>query len=228
MDSASLTSARFVRQLPETSFHIMLFRSLLISFLLACFAQAARAQRPTATFIGGSVVRLELDGLRLFADAPGAASTVKMGEDDIALFVTKPTVVPSGGRAFLPSMTGPPLDQCTERLGEKTGIYVNPRPTPFGEVPHNSYLVLWNGRRIYFTGNTVDVKDLTQARDLDVAFVTPALLKAVEQANLTIDANMVVIYHIDKEAFDGTEFTVPCERCKTVLPAPGEVIQLFR
>jgi hypothetical protein len=205
-----------------------MFRNTLPILALALFTTGACAQRPTATFIGRGLVQLDLDGVRVFADAPMDAAGAGIGMDDVALYVTEPSVPPVGGRTFMPSMTGELLDRRTERLGEKTGIYVNPRSTALGDTPHYSYLVQWNGRRIYFSGDTQDITDLVAASDLDVAFVTPALLLAVEQAKRSINAKMVVIYHIDKEAFDGTEFSVPCERCKTVLPAPGEVIQLFR
>ncbi len=204
-----------------------MFRSSLpiIAVILSC--TAAHAQRPTATLINNNLVRLDLDGFKLYADAPDEASARAIGVDDIVLYATEPASPVPGGRTFMPSMEGELLERRTERLGEKTAIYVHTTTTPYMDAPHSSYLVQWNDRRIWFSGLTEDPTALLAATDLDLAFVNPALIKAVEKAGRTISARTVIVYHLP-EGEGGGEMSVPCDRCKVLLPVPGEVIQLFR
>lgn len=204
-----------------------MFRSSLpiIAVILSC--AAVSAQRPTATLINGGLVRLELDGFKLYADAPDETSAKAIAVDDIVLYATEPASPVPGGRTFMPSMEGELLERRTERLGEKTAIYVHPTSTPYQDSPHSSYLVQWNGRRIWFSGLTEDPAALLAATDIDLAFVNPALVKAIEKAGRSISARTVVVYHLP-DGEGGGEMSVPCERCKVVLPIPGEVIQLLR
>ncbi|MBL7985813.1 MAG: hypothetical protein JNM91_12480 [Flavobacteriales bacterium] len=196
------------------------------SLVLALFlVLGLKAQRPTATFISESLVRLDLDGIRVFADAPTDPVAAGIGVDDVVLFATEPASPPAGGRTFMPSMTGELLERRTERLGEKTAIYVHPVVTPIGEAPHYSYLVQWNGRRIYFTGETTDTKELLALTDLDLVFATPAIVAEVAKVGKEIGGRMVVIYHNTGKL---EEVSVPCYRCKVMAPAVGETIQLFR
>ena len=205
----------------------MMFRSFLTGFVF-CTGLVAVAQRPTATMVSSGLIRLDLDGFRVFADAPTDRDVASFGVDDVVLFASKPTGPPTGGRTFMPSMTGEVLDRRTERLGEKTGIYVHPLATPLGETPHYSYLVQWNGRRMYFSGETTDTKDLLAATDLDIAFVSPGIMAAVEKAGRVIEAKTVVVYHATNEEQQSRNMSVPCDHCKVLLPMPGEAIQLFR
>lgn len=200
-----------------------MFRSFLHGAVF-CLALPALAQRPTATMVSPGLIRLDLDGFHVFADAPTEKDMAAIGIDDVVLFATEPATPPVGGRTFMPSMTGEVLDRRTERLGEKTAIYVHPVSTPAGSAEHYSYLVQWNDRRIWFTGETIDTKDLLAATDLDLAFVTPAIVAEVKKAGKEIGARTVVLYRTS----DQQEVNVPCYRCKVVQPVPGETIQLFR
>ncbi len=224
MVDASLSPCAFVRIFRAVTFNSMMFRSWVLGVLFSLVA-AVSAQRPTATLLSSGLVRLDLDGFRVFADGPIASDMAAMGVDDVVLFATEPTSPPAGGRTFMPSMTGELLERRTERLGEKTAIYVHPVVTPLGEATHYSYLVQWNGRRIYFTGETTDTKELLALTDLDLVFATPAIVAEVVKAGKEIGGRMVVIYHNTAKL---EELSVPCYHCKVIVPAEGETIQLFR
>jgi L-ascorbate metabolism protein UlaG (beta-lactamase superfamily) len=71
--------------------------------------------------------------------------------------------------------------------------------TPHAGIGHYSYVVLWHGRRLYFSGDTESAAHLTALRDLDVAFVSPWLHRAVLKAGGRVDARRVVIYHHQPE-----------------------------
>jgi hypothetical protein len=75
------------------------------------------------------------------------------------------------------------------------GITVKAYRTPHGDSQHYSYLVLWHGVKLYFTGDTDDVTELDRQAHLDVAFVTPWQLKAMKEHGKRIPAEGVVIYH---------------------------------
>ncbi len=209
------------------TFNTMMFRNP-SAVLLFALAASVFAQRPTATMVSSGLFRLDLDGFRVFADSPAEKDYTAIGVDDVVLFSTEPANPPIGGRTFMPSMSGELLDRRTERLGEKTAIYLNARSTPMGEIPHYAYLVQWNGRRIYFAGETSDPTDLLDVREVDLAFVSPTLLAAVEKAGRTIEARTVIVYRTTNAEQQSTNMSVPCDRCKVVLPVPGETIQLFR
>ena len=84
-----------------------------------------------------------------------------------------------------------------------------------GEVEHQSYLVEWAGRLLYFVGDTEDPTALLAQRNLDVAFVTSWLWKTTRTRGGRIDARRVVIYHHEAgEKVPGC--TEPCS-----VPAQG-------
>jgi L-ascorbate metabolism protein UlaG (beta-lactamase superfamily) len=99
------------------------------------------------------------------------------------------------------------------------GLSIRPQATPHDGVEHYSYLVVWGGRRLYFTGDTDDTAALLGARGLDVAFVSPWLLKAVAGQGKKIDAAQVVVYH------HKTGEVVP-EIQGRLLPRQGDVLGL--
>jgi L-ascorbate metabolism protein UlaG (beta-lactamase superfamily) len=74
-------------------------------------------------------------------------------------------------------------------------VVVTPRATPHARLEHYSYLVEWSGLRLFFTGDTEDASELLRQRELDVAFVSPWLLRAVASAGRRIDARRIVVYH---------------------------------
>ena len=224
MVDASVTSCAFVRIFRTVTFNSMMFRSFSAGAFF-CAAIAISAQRPTATLVSPGLVRLDLDGFHVFGDEPTSADLATIGVDDVVLFASEPATPPPGGRTFMPSMEGELLERRTERLGEKTAIYVHPVSAPIGEVPHYSYLVQWNGRRIFFSGATTDIKDLLAATDLDLVFVSPAIVAEVKKAGKEIGARTVVIYRSPERIED---IDVPCYRCRVIQPATGETIQLFR
>lgn len=99
------------------------------------------------------------------------------------------------------------------------GIHILPITTPHQDVDHFSYLVTWHGVRMYFTGDTDAESYLLEARDLDVAFVTPWLLMSIQQQGGKIDAKQVIVYH-HKVHEDVVEFA------GRVLPAQGDSFEI--
>ena len=71
-------------------------------------------------------------------------------------------------------------------------------PTPHGQtekIEHFSYLVTWQGRKLYFSGDTESDDALLNMPGLDVAFVSPWVLFAAAKAGKRVDAKKIVVYH---------------------------------
>ena len=201
----------------------MMFRSWLPAAFFS-LVSVAHAQRPTATYVGGNVMMLDLDGQRVFVDGPGTGKFLPR-EGDIVLHATGAA---EGDRFFSPALAGELLERKSSMVGEATGVYVYPKVTPSAAGPHVSYLVQWNGRRMWFCGDTEDATELLATKDLDAVFLTPAVAAAVEKAGRSLDARYVLYYHTTNKEQQDNALSVPCDRCKVSLPWPGEVIQLFR
>jgi L-ascorbate metabolism protein UlaG (beta-lactamase superfamily) len=74
-------------------------------------------------------------------------------------------------------------------------IEIEPIATPHADVGHYSYIVTWHGKRLYFSGDTESSASLRAAKNLDVAFISPWIYRAVVRNNHFVDARRIVIYH---------------------------------
>ena len=99
------------------------------------------------------------------------------------------------------------------------GITFRPLATPHASLEHYSYVVEWRGLRLYFTGDTEDTASLLAARELDVAFVSPWLLRTVQKQGRRIDARQIVVYH-HRDAETVVEIQ------DRIVPRPGQVLSL--
>ncbi len=100
------------------------------------------------------------------------------------------------------------------------GIRVQAFPTPHGHnITHYSYLVIWHGVRMYFTGDTEELETLLSMKDLDAAFISPWLAQALSEKKQSVDAKRIFVYH----HADG-ENVVPLE--KSIAPKQGQVIRI--
>lgn len=91
--------------------------------------------------------------------------------------------------------------------------------TPHAGIGHDSYLVTWHGRRLWFTGDTESLDALAAAKNLDVAFVSPWLWSSAVKRGVPIDAKRIVVYH-----HGPTESVSSCTgRC--AVPRQGDVLR---
>jgi L-ascorbate metabolism protein UlaG (beta-lactamase superfamily) len=75
------------------------------------------------------------------------------------------------------------------------GLEVRPIETPHAGREHYSYVFEWHGVRFYLPGDTETPESLLAQKDLDVAFVTPWMLRAVERREGRIDARRLIVVH---------------------------------
>lgn len=114
---------------------------------------------------------------------------------------------------------GLPADRRLDPAAAPGGIRVDVIATPHGGIGHQSYLLTWLGRRLFFTGDTESLDVLTAARNLDAAFVSPWLFAMALDRKLAIDAKRIVIYH--HQAGE----TVPGCAGRCVVPRQGDTLR---
>ena len=215
----------------------------LVLVLLMAAAPAAPPAELRATFIGNMGVHLTDGRVAMLTDLPyksgsfgymeWSKAAVPKGSPPLCVFTHShddhfdPGQVPDHCKAVL----GPKdvekaaralaLDSKLELVSqiEWEGITIHPIATPHAGLEHYSYLVEWGGARLYFTGDTEDTKALLAAKDLDVAFVSPWLLAAVESKKQRIDARQVVVYHHRLGE-------IVAEHQDRIVPAQGQVLSL--
>lgn len=61
---------------------------------------------------------------------------------------------------------------------------------------HYSYLITWNGKRIFLSGDTESAETISQVENIDWAFVPSWLLDDAEEKGIQIDASMIGVYHL--------------------------------
>lgn len=93
--------------------------------------------------------------------------------------------------------SGLPADRVVALKGETTWgpVQIEPLETPHARIGHYSYIVSWQGKRLYFSGDTDDARSVILAKNLDAAFVSPWMYRTVMKVGRRIDAKRVVIYH---------------------------------
>ncbi len=74
------------------------------------------------------------------------------------------------------------------------GIEVKPIATPHA-APHVSYLVVWHGVRMFFTGDTEDPQPVLAQSRLDALFATPWLIKSLSKTGQKLDTALLVVQH---------------------------------
>jgi len=79
-------------------------------------------------------------------------------------------------------------------------IRVQSIKTPHAGLEHYSHVIDWTGILIYLPGDTEETTSLLEATNLDVAFVTPWMLRAVERQGAKIDARRVIVVHHESGA----------------------------
>ena len=98
-------------------------------------------------------------------------------------------------------------------------IRIHPVRTPHRDLEHYSYLVTWQGRRLYFVGDTTSYEALVATEDLDVLFVTPWLAKNTLRAARQLPGDKKVIYH-----HKPSEEVPDCQDC--VVPKQGDGFEI--
>ncbi len=121
---------------------------------------------------------------------------------------------PATVRAAAPTKGIPPAADA--RFGP---IRVQAISTPHASLEHYSYVIEWHGVRIYLPGDTEEARSLIEAKNLDVAFVTPWMLRAAERAGARIDARRVIVVH-----HEASQKVAPYQG--STVPRQGEVIVL--
>jgi len=179
-------------------------------------ARPPQGDRLTMTFIGNMAFRLSDGLLTVYTDfpyRPGYAGYMEYDPSGVTVepgsfcLITHEHLDHWDPERFLrlqdvrviapPAITrGLPPDRVF-RWGDSIrlrDVEILPIKTPHTDA-HHSYRVEWRGRSLYFTGDTDSTEALLAQRHLDVAFVSPWLLRRAADQGGRIDADLVVVYH---------------------------------
>src|SRR5690606_29901333 len=61
---------------------------------------------------------------------------------------------------------------------------------------HYSYIIIWHGKKIYISGDTGDLEEVSKLQDIDWAFMNPWLFMNAQNEKTTINTQMFGIYHL--------------------------------
>ncbi len=211
--------------------------------MAACVAAAGAQPELQARFIGNMAWSITDGAFTLMSDFPYDSGAVRgYMTYDAAAELRSPT------RETLSLITHRHGDHWSATLFPKTGwmlvgprdvtatmpqdrvVAVSPRfpygplridaiETPHASIGHYSYVVEWHGRRLYFSGDTESPAHLVALRNLDVAFVSPWLYRAVLKSGARVDARRVIIYHHQPGE------AVPDCQAGCYLPTQGEALK---
>lgn len=194
--------------------------------LLLLLAGSAQAQHLSFTFIGNEAFRFTDGEHMLYSDFPyqsGAFGYNTYNPDYLIRDTSAATIITHRHRDhFAPELLVGVKWTALESEGDTLWgtVVASPVVTPHSDLSHRSWLVDWNGFRLYFVGDTEDTEQLLKQSNLDVAFVTPWLVASVEGSGERIDARHVVVYHHTANQ------KINCRRC--LVPAQGDEFYLTK
>jgi len=87
---------------------------------------------------------------------------------------------------------------------------------------HYSYLITWHGKKIYLSGDTGDLEDLSKIKNIDWAFVNPWIYMNAENEKVKIDAKNFGMYHL----YPNQEINGEIPENLIILKKQGEIIKI--
>lgn len=63
-------------------------------------------------------------------------------------------------------------------------------------LKHNSYLISWHGKKLFFSGDTEHPETIGKVRNIDFVFLPHWILTYAREKQIEIDAKTKVLYHI--------------------------------
>ncbi len=96
---------------------------------------------------------------------------------------------------------------------------IMPRWTNHANVEHLSYLVKWQGYRMYFTGDTEDLSALEGLPPLDALIITPWFYRKAKMNEMVPETEKIIIYHHKEK-----DIIPDCANC--IIPVQDQIINI--
>jgi len=61
---------------------------------------------------------------------------------------------------------------------------------------HYSYLITWHGKKIYISGDTGSLDEISKIKNIDWCFINPWLFMNAQDEKITIDTKIFALYHL--------------------------------
>lgn len=87
---------------------------------------------------------------------------------------------------------------------------------------HYSYLITWHNKKIYISGDTGDLKDLREIKNIDWAFLNPWIYENSKSEMFKIDTKNLAIYHL----YPNQNFNVKNSDNFILLREQGKIINI--
>lgn len=165
-------------------------------------------------FIGNCGLHITDDKTNFYIDFPyksGAYNYMEYDESEIdsikdnSIFIFTHRHADHYSKKLLKKLSGQKFDPWNvaelEKLGEKIPNFeikaFETNHKVFGiSFRHYSFLITWHGKKIYISGDTGDLEDVSQITDIDWAFINPWMYMGAESESVKIDAKNFGMYHL--------------------------------
>lgn len=96
-------------------------------------------------------------------------------------------------------------------------MMVMPKKTTHANTEHYSYLVNWDGRHLFFTGDTEELDALKNLPELDALFITPWFFRKAKMNDALPESKKIIIYHHKAD-----DIIPDCSGC--IIPTQNQII----
>jgi len=98
-------------------------------------------------------------------------------------------------------------------------MIITPKKSPHGNTEHYSYLVEWDGRVLFFVGDTDDFDAFKDLPELDALFITPWFYRKAKLNDSLPATKKIIIYHHKAD-----DIIPDCSGC--IIPTQNQVINI--
>lgn len=218
------------------------YKKVLLVFTITCFCNFGFSQSNEIKikFIGNCGLFMTDGKNNFYVDFPYKSGAYKYMEydkseidaiKDNAIFIFTHRHADHYSKKLLKKLTGKKFDPWNinelEKLGETIlNFDIKAFQTShkvFGlSFKHYSYLITWHDRKIYISGDTGDLEELSKIKNIDWAFVNPWLYMNAQNEKVTIDAKNFGMYHL----YPQQEINGEAPKNLIILKNQGEVITI--
>ena len=195
---------------------------LMSAFIFTSNLGFCQSSQISIKFIGNCGLYLTDGNSNFYFDFPyksGAHKYMEYDKSEIdsiknnAIFIFTHRHADHYSKKILKKLTGQKFDPWNvselKRLGESIPDFnlktFKTQHKVFGiSFKHYSYLITWHGKKIYISGDTGDMEDLSKINDMDWAFVNPWLYMNFIDEKVKINADKIGMYHLkSNQKIDG-------------------------
>ncbi len=193
-----------------------LYLKFIFFYLILAVSNVLNAQELTIKYIGNCAYKITFDSLSIYSDFPyksGAYGYMSYNIDSVnfdkerkgyILFThkhadhfDKKTLKKINFTSVYPGLSHKKKNEIFNELNFNYGIKVTPIKTNHKwSINHNSYLLEWKGKSIYFFGDTHDYPQVLFNKEIDLIFITTWAVRDIKLNNDDLKVKKLILYHL--------------------------------